>query len=360
MKQKDSKKMYRNKLKNNTGVTLIELLVSMVLGLVVAGAALELFTSNKQTYRLEGYLSDLQDTGRFIMKTMTEEIRMGAYNGCTSRDNDFRINDLTIDPAPYDLGMTNGLNGSDAIDDSNWGPALPAMLNAAGQVTAETDTVTVQRTEECSAILSANSDTSGSLTLYADHGCSIEQNSPVFVTDCSTAEIFQVEDGAPTTTLTYGGAGNLNFTYESDSTEVRRIFSTTFSVAPSVIAPGETSLWMYTWNPDNDGASNLVNDFQSSEIALGVEDLQVLYGVADDDGDDDYVTNYVTADAVADWSLVKSVRFSVLLYSDDEATSQPRGINFNGALVNDPDEAGADRRLRMAFTSTVSLRNRIQ
>ena len=55
------------------------------------------------------------------------------------------------------------------------------------------------------------------------------------------------------------------------------------------------------------------------------------------------------------WGSVKSVRISLLLASDDFVTSTPRQVMFNGAAVN--AGTGADRRLRMVYTTTISLRN---
>ncbi len=91
----------------------------------------------------------------------------------------------------------------------------------------------------------------------------------------------------------------------------------------------------------------------SEEIAEGVEDFQLQYGL-DTDGDN-FADLFVAADDVADWSQVVSVRASLLMRSKLERAAQsPQAYAFNG----DPDIDAADDRLRRPFNVTIQLRNR--
>lgn len=349
----------KNTNKRQVGMTLIEILVAMSIGLVILGATIQLFQSNKMTYRLENSLTELQDKGRFIIQIMTKEIRMAGFYGCSSR-GDLDINQMATAPAPYTLDSSNGVNGSEggfAAGLASWTPVLPAMLN--GLVTDSTDTITAQRASECSAPLTANAVSNAGTVDVLGGTCTFAANTPVVITDCKSAEIFQ-----PTAVATVGGserltyAGNFDSSYEQDSADVHPIESTTFGIGNSVIDPTDTSLWMTQWTPDGDANMTLAADFNAQEIATGVEDLQILYGTGTGlDPDIDYATTYVTADNVADWSVVRSIRINLLLHSADNVTSTPRSIMFDGQLVN--NGAGADNRLRMVFSSTITLRNRL-
>ena len=66
-----------------------------------------------------------------------------------------------------------------------------------------------------------------------------------------------------------------------------------------------------------------------------------------------------TAAEVADWSRVVSVRIAILIKrKDDYITDGPVPVTFvDGTVVN----AGAitDSRLRLVFSTTVGLRNRV-
>ncbi|MDZ4151049.1 PilW family protein, partial [Methylicorpusculum sp.] len=73
----------------------------------------------------------------------------------------------------------------------------------------------------------------------------------------------------------------------------------------------------------------------------------------DSDGSAD---RYLTANNVADWNNVGSVRINLLAISmDNFITSQPLPYTFNGNTIT-PN----DRRLRRAFSSTIALRNRLR
>ena len=62
------------------GFTLIELMISLVLGSVILGAVLYIFLSNSQTYRMNEAQSRVQENGRFALELLTREIRHAGFN----------------------------------------------------------------------------------------------------------------------------------------------------------------------------------------------------------------------------------------------------------------------------------------
>ncbi len=93
--------MYSNR-QNQSGMTLIEVMVALLLGLILTGGAIEIFISNKATYRLENELSRMQETGRFIVDAVAKEIRMAGYLGCASRGN-IETNVMADEKPPEDV-----------------------------------------------------------------------------------------------------------------------------------------------------------------------------------------------------------------------------------------------------------------
>jgi type IV pilus assembly protein PilW len=92
---------------------------------------------------------------------------------------------------------------------------------------------------------------------------------------------------------------------------------------------------------------------QSEEVAAHVDEFRVEYGV--DTTADLAADQYLTADQVANWDQVVSVRASLLLRSQqDLITPVAQQYGFNGQ----PTITAADRRLRRPYTITVQLRNR--
>ena len=52
---------------NQRGLTLVELMVAMLLGVFLIGGVMQIFISSKQTYRMQENLSRLQENGRFAL-----------------------------------------------------------------------------------------------------------------------------------------------------------------------------------------------------------------------------------------------------------------------------------------------------
>src|SRR5689334_16682729 len=65
--------------KREAGLTLVELMVSITLGLLVAMAAAALLLSSKSGYTAQDDVTRLQETGRYAIESITRAIRQAAY-----------------------------------------------------------------------------------------------------------------------------------------------------------------------------------------------------------------------------------------------------------------------------------------
>ena len=64
------------------GLTLVELMIALVLGLVVIGTAIAIFISNKQAYLTNGAVSQIQDSSRIAFELLARDIRQAGITGC--------------------------------------------------------------------------------------------------------------------------------------------------------------------------------------------------------------------------------------------------------------------------------------
>ena len=64
------------------GVTLVELMISISIGLVVAGAMVALYISTARSYRQIEALGQLQSNARYVFEIMGYDIRMAGNAGC--------------------------------------------------------------------------------------------------------------------------------------------------------------------------------------------------------------------------------------------------------------------------------------
>ncbi|MEO7065890.1 MAG: PilW family protein [Rhodanobacter sp.] len=67
-----------------TGVTLIELMVAMVLGLLVAGGIVSIFISTSSSSKVQTQLARLQEEGRFAITRLSGDLRMANGQYCTN------------------------------------------------------------------------------------------------------------------------------------------------------------------------------------------------------------------------------------------------------------------------------------
>ncbi len=90
--------------KNQRGLTIIELMVSLALGLLVVLAATALLLSTKSAYSMEDDLTHINDTGRFVTETVTRSVRQSGYRNWDADDG----------PMPTSADVAASIRGLDA------------------------------------------------------------------------------------------------------------------------------------------------------------------------------------------------------------------------------------------------------
>lgn len=351
------------------GLSLVELMVALVLGLILSAGIIQLFVGSKQTYRFEEALSRLQENGRFAIETLNRDVRMAGNMGCMrnlQRENppgtgnlmpgQFRV--TLNNPGDYEWDFGNGLQGYQ-WNGSGWTPALPTALSSI--VPNGNDVITLRGVPAGGINVTSHPGGTppGSAALGVPAGNGVKQFDIMLVTDCTSAAVFQVSSANPNTSGSLahntgvGAPGNATQALGRDFTGAEVANITTRSYFIGTGAGGGAALF------------RRVNQSLAEELLEGVEQMRFAYGV---DTDGDLIADPHTAgnaywsgtqvDAANRWGSVVSVRASLLLQSiDNNVTDSPESIVFDGATVN--TGGSADRRLRQVFVSTVGVRNRL-
>lgn len=94
--------------RSQQGLGLLELLVAMVIGLIVVGGSIQLFSSSKRSYRVQEATARIQENARFAMVFMGQQIRMAGFRG------------LDTDPsislaAAFQADVTNGFSAGQVV-----------------------------------------------------------------------------------------------------------------------------------------------------------------------------------------------------------------------------------------------------
>jgi type IV pilus assembly protein PilW len=117
-----------------SGVSLIELMVAMVLGLIVAGGIVTVFISTSSSNRVQTQLAHLQEEGRFAISRITQDLSLANGQYCTNTGGTARLqaNGTYLDglraPTIYSKSFSTALSSSDLTTKFGVGsyPAVPA------------------------------------------------------------------------------------------------------------------------------------------------------------------------------------------------------------------------------------------
>lgn len=358
--------------RREAGLTLVELMVSLVLALVLTAGIIKVFLGNRVTYEFNESLSRIQENARFALDHIAYNTRMAGYRGCISDVAIF--NNLSV-PSAFRDDIENGITGYDAngTDDGDdyaatatnpaasadvnaWTPALPADLN--NRVIPGSDVLVVRSVSGAGMSLVAPFTNAAQLFVSTPHDFQIGEI--LVVTDCHKSSIFQVTNIDSTGhNVVHSNSGSFNpgnafpnWPPEQDyglGAEVARLQTYAFYIG--VGANGAPALFQLrlAWQ------SATASGFQPEELVSNVESMQIRYGL--DPNHDDSINSWVSAGSVTDWLDVVSVEVTVLARAPAEYGTEVDKADYTlGAMAFDPVD---DRRLRQVFSTTIGVRNRL-
>lgn len=317
------------------GLTLVELMVAVVIGLILTAGVIQIFVGSNQTYRFQESMSRIQENGRYALETISRDLRSGDYRGCAGRS--LEAADMTDLSGGGSFDFTRALEGY-TMTGGTWSPA-PDNDVLSQNPSGDGDILRIRSTAGGGAADVSHHQSSGS-NLYVDDTSGFAQNETVIGTNCSSAVRFDIQNqtGGPPQ-LTVPGHPAFYENYEPDEV---------FSSRPRYYflgagVGGEPALF------------RLNHDGSVDELVEGIERIALQFG--EDTNGDREIDVYRPADQVSDFESVVAVRVSLLLRGrEDNVTDEPQTVSFP------PGQSftAGDQRLRQVFTATVSLRNRLQ
>lgn len=367
------------------GISLVELLVSMAISLFLMAGVVQVYTGQIATSSLQESYSVLQESARFATHMLTKDLRQAGYQGCMNDMN--RTGERDPQRDRYRQQIFNTLDASDA-DMPDYSPLMGIVGWEANGTAygAEIDSVT-ESTDVVDASIgpwtgSNNYDLTESLMsvpnsdivrVWGGNGDIIEVTSIsqaggtevttetphnlaegdiVFISNCNVTAVVQA----------CGDMSANSFNIDSGCTpgnvDQERL--------PKGLADGQVisaqpiTYWVSKLNNNPLNPPSLFRDDGSAagprEIVTGVESMQLLYGEDVDNNTSQSVDRYVTADQVADWTTVRSVKLMLLMVSerDNVVNEDNLTYDFNGFT-----HTSTDHRARRVFSTTVAIRNHI-
>ena len=245
------------------GMTLVELMVSLAIGSFLVIGAVQIYNQSRQAYVVNDSIARVQETAQFAMETIEADLRMASNYGRVSRGDSIEGRSRQGTPNPKGLLLPANENCGDdwaldlvrPVEGANNLYTLPCA--AAGGSQANSDTVTVRRATVAPVAMNP-----GRLQIQSSR---------------MVGEI--IDDGVmpsiiddPLTSATHD-----------------LLVNTYYVSADSALIPGVPTLRRKTLTEDTN-----VPFIADIEVAPGVENLQIQFGV--DMNDDDTVDRYVNPD----------------------------------------------------------------
>jgi len=328
------------------GLSLVELMVALVIGLFLILGAVTIYSQSRQTYRTTEAVARLQEAARYAFDVLEPDVRMASYWGMASRS------DYILNRANPDSGTPSDLAGAQAVIDAcgdNWGIDLDQYLQgwngnakAANQFPldcapfrsrrAGTDVLVIRRGSEGSPdelvdkrLYLQTSRLQGTIFMYVDGTCADDDpKNP----SCIPSE------------------------YSPPASETRELIATAYYISTESTARDDV--------PSLRRKRLVANSVLDEEVIPGVEDLQVRLGI-DTDGDTS-ADLYVNPED--DWTAttsnyggsIVSATIWLRLRAEDQETGFVDDTNYQYA---DVDETPAEQNFRrLVVSKTIQLRNK--
>lgn len=274
------KQFLRPKGKGQAGVTLIELMIAMVLGLLLILGLSNVYLAQRQSFRVNDNLARMQDNARIAFELMARELREAGGNPCgTSRV----------------ANVVNGSGGSHWLDWSRGGiqgyegnVSMPGVVtgNGTGQRVAGTDAVTIRTASLNTGVIITDHNPPTSAQFKVNTGAhGFEVNAILMACDYRQAAIFQMTGpSSPNETIVHNdgnvptGPGNcskgLGFPTDCSST-----LGNLYEFKSNGFLSRLTVTNWYIGNNARGGRSlfRIENAGAPQEVAEGVMDLQMEY-----------------------------------------------------------------------------------
>lgn len=302
------------------GVSLIELMIALVLGLLVVSAAIGIFLSNKQAFRATDNLSYVQENARVAFELMAREVRQAGGSPCS---NNVRMVNVLEDAgstwwSTWGTGV-RGYEGAEAFAGAPFGTTANRRVNG-------TDALELRSGAPGEVSVTDHKPASAQFKVSTvNHG--LQDFDIAIVCDFVQASIFQItgaQNGINDTVVHNGGVGTPGNCSKGLGWADPPDCSTNgvpYAYGPnSVIARLRASAWYIGVSTSSNQRRSLyqvelrnvggVPTAVPQEIAEGVQNMQLQYLVPGS-------TSYVDAATGLNWNQVSAVRIVLTLQSTE-------------------------------------------
>jgi type IV pilus assembly protein PilW len=341
------------------GFSLIELMVSLTIGLVIAIAAFSAYLGASSSSKMTDAQSRMNEDGQAALMILAQQLRMTGNNPRqVNRTDESSRNPIYLPTPSFTLPTPTFTFSAGTYTLANF--RIRGCDGKFSNLTSTTATIDSLDTSTCVSGTSTTPEDSIAINFEADRYNTVPTSSLV-PTDCLGNVLAQISASLPTVTTT--------------------IPTTTYATSTYYIAENRFYVGISATNPSpslyckgNGGSGS------QQPLVENIEDMQFTYGMVVSTAVPTstatsatfaQVAGYLRADQIVNpadaalaalpiadrWNRVTAVRICVIVRSENPVVSETASGSYykcDGSL----DTSKTDRRLRHAYSTTVALRNR--
>lgn len=363
------------KLTAQRGLSVVELLISLVIGMAVIAGSIQVVVSSKKSFVDQDEVTFIQTNARYALDMMGKDIRMAGYLGCAAQNTVQMAN--SIDNNANGYVSLHGLQGFEGEVNTSGFPSDFKDIATSG-----TDAILIRRASDTEMDVERHVGTAATIHLWDEH--SYKKGSTLLIADasCRNVGLFEVTGpvGLPANHIVHNkgnGTDNCtkvikgNFVCSATCTankcggytaaagsygpgsKIMEFVAHAYYIGESTVMPGMPALRRQVFNANGPASTS------SEEIALGVEDMEILYGIdSNKDGNVDQQRKASEMDlngngtiSEDEWDQAISVQVSLVFRSQMPVLSANEAKTLAGKDYN-------DRYMRQVVNSTFRVRNR--
>lgn len=320
------------------GISLVELMVSLVLGVILIGGALSVYINGRATYTLNETIARMQENANFALKYIEQDVRLaglwGTHNQVASIGGRANDNPLPAANLPgNDCAPNWSINLDAYVEGVNGAGALPAGWACIAEYLANTDVMAIRRVN----------------------------TRPVATADLRDGQLYVRTSINPQGQIFEGNAQPGGFAPDARNFE---LLARAYYVSPNSLAGDDTIAVPALRRVElvSDGAAPTLRD---GEIVNGIENFQVQFGIRNIANPQSGAVAYVNPDSAllnpGAGNTIVSVRVWVLVRSEQPETGYVDGGTYvMGDVEFTPPRFNEVRDYRrLLVTRTFDIRNRI-
>lgn len=346
------------------GLSIIEIMVALTLGLIITIGIVHIFTANRASFDLSSASGRTQESGRTAIELLSRAVRNADYWGCmkgvpaTSIHNIVNVSSTNADVLGFQRGLVVEQDPSGSADNIDDGSDFITVSGVGGG-----GLINVSKVPASSA---------ADLQL-ATATTAIQPNDILFVSDCQSADIFQVTNLQNGTVVVHNGGSVAGISPGNSTQKLQKVYAAGATIYRPYVQTfyiNNGSLYMVQGQMQGAAAGSfgapvqLVSGVIGMQVELGRDTSTPPDGSIDEwDAPKVESSSTTTDEAFADNAL--ALRISVLTRSSPDnpnAVKTPQKYCFPGWLDCKANPSllttAPNTLLYRVYTVTVSIRNR--